>query len=72
MSIPFVQEATSLEQEFESIFREVDFLLLPGIPGTAPTISEAENWQPEDILALDTLHLPASLAGLTQDNNFTS
>lgn len=42
---------------------QVDMLLLPSAPGAAPTVADASQWGNQQLLAVDALNMPATLAG---------
>ncbi len=41
----------------------MDVLLLPSAPGAPPTVADAAQWGDEQLLAVDSLNVPATLAG---------
>lgn len=42
---------------------QVDVLLMPSAPGAPPTVGDAAQWGDEQLLAVDSLNMPATLAG---------
>lgn len=50
--------------QFKEAFEEVDILFSPSMPNIAPKIKEAEEMDPTEIYAMDTLTVGPNLAGL--------
>ncbi len=51
-----------IKQEFESVFKEVDCIILPTCPGLPWKIGEGKKMKPEEVYAYDALTIPANLA----------
>lgn len=50
--------------QFKEAFEEYDVLVSPSMPNIAPKIEEAENMDPAEVYAMDTLTVGPNLAGL--------
>ncbi len=55
-----VKEA--IKEEFESLFKEIDCLILPTVPSLPWNIGEGKKMKPEEVYAADALTIPANLA----------
>ncbi len=51
-----------IKEEFENVFKEVDCVILPTVPGLPWKIGEGKNMKTEEIYAYDALTIPANLA----------
>ncbi|MCU0642411.1 MAG: aspartyl/glutamyl-tRNA amidotransferase subunit A [archaeon] len=51
-----------IKGEFEKVFKEVDCVVLPTVPGLPWKIGEGAKMKPEEIYAYDALTIPANLA----------
>ncbi|MEM4259297.1 MAG: amidase family protein [Candidatus Pacearchaeota archaeon] len=51
-----------IKEEFEKVFKDVDCVVLPTVPGMPWGIGEGKKMKPEEIYAYDALTIPANLA----------
>lgn len=51
-----------IKEEFESVFKEVDCVILPTCPGLPWKIGEGKKMKTEEVYAYDALTIPANLA----------
>jgi len=57
---------TKVIEDFKKAFRKVDVIAAPAMPTIAPKFSDIEKMSPLQQYMMDTLTLPANLAGLPQ------
>ncbi len=55
---------TKIINQFKEVFENYDVILSPSMPNIAPKIEEAEQMDPEEIYAMDTLTVGPNLAGM--------
>ncbi len=55
---------TKIINQYKEIFEEYDAVISPSMPNIAPKIDEAEEMEPSEIYAMDTLTVGPNLAGM--------
>jgi len=55
---------TKIINQYKEVFEEYDAVISPSMPNIAPKIEEAEEMEPSEIYAMDTLTVGPNLAGM--------